>query len=151
MKPMNDNVFVDSNIFLYAFTQVDGQNNKEEILKHIISSKIVLKNINISTQVINEVSSNMIRKLKFSNNEVRDFISSCYNRYNVINFSEKLFIEASEVREKYNISYYDSLIISAGLQANVNILYSEDMQHNLVVNESLTIINPFIYKSTDNL
>jgi predicted nucleic acid-binding protein len=144
MKPMNDNVFVDSNIFLYAFTQVDGQNNKEEILKHIISSKIVLANINISTQVINEVSSNMIRKLKFSNNEVRDFISSCYNRYNVINFSEKLFIEASEVREKYNISYYDSLIISAGLQANVNILYSEDMQHNLVVNESLTIINPFI-------
>jgi len=134
---MNDNIFVDSNIFLYAFTEIDDKS------KHEIASDIILKDINISTQVINEVSSNMIRKLKFSNSEVREFVESCYYRYNIINFSKELFVEASKVRDKYNISYYDSLIVSAGLKSNATILYSEDMQHNLVINKKLTIINPF--------
>jgi len=140
---MNDSIFVDSNIFLYAFTEIDEKSEKEETEKHKIASDIILNNINISTQVINEVSSNMIRKLKFSNSEVREFVESCYGRYNIINFSEELFVVASKVRENYNISYYDSLIVSAGLKANATILYSEDMQHNLVINDSLTIINPF--------
>ena len=130
---MNDSVFVDSNIFLYAFTEA----------KHEIASKIILEDINISTQVINEVSSNMIRKFKFSNSEVKEFVESCYGRYNIINFSKELFSLASEIRENYNISYYDSMIVSAGLKANTTILYSEDMQDNLVVYNSLTIINPF--------
>ncbi len=140
---MSDRVFVDSNIFLYAFTEIDDKSKKEETEKHKIASEIILKDINISTQVINEVSSNMIRKLKFSNSEVREFVESCYGRYNIINFSEELFVVASKIRENYNISYYDSMIVSAGLKANATILYSEDMQHDLVVNGSLTIINPF--------
>ena len=140
---MSDSVFVDSNIFLYAFTEIDDKSKKEEIEKHKIASEIILNDINISTQVINEVSSNMIRKLKFSNSEVREFVESCYGRYNIINFSEELFVVASKIRENYNISYYDSMIVSAGLKANATILYSEDMQHDLVVNGSLTIINPF--------
>ncbi len=52
----------------------------------------------------------MIRKLKFSNSEVREFVESYYGRYNIINFSEELFIVASKVRENYNISYKETLI-----------------------------------------
>ncbi len=100
---MNDSIFVDSNIFLYAFTEIDDKSEKEEIKKHKIASEIILKDINISTQVINEVSSNMIRKLKFSNSEVREFVESCYGRYNIINFSEELFVVASKVRENVTI------------------------------------------------
>ena len=143
MKPMNDSVFVDSNIFLYAFSKIDENSKNKELEKQVIASKIILEKINISTQVINEVSNNMLRKLKFSNTEVREFVESCYARYEIVNFSEELFIVASEVREKYNISYYDSLIVSAGLKSNATVLYSEDMHNGLVVNDCLTIINPF--------
>ncbi|CAA6825926.1 MAG: Unknown protein, partial [uncultured Sulfurovum sp.] len=41
-------------------------------------------------------------------------------------------------------SYYDSLIVSAGLQAGATVLYSEDMQHQLKINDTLTIVNPFV-------
>ena len=140
---MNDSVFVDSNIFLYAFSKIDGNSKNKELEKQVIASNIILENINISTQVINEVSNNMLRKLKFSNAEVREFVESCYGRYEIVNFSEELFIVASEVREKYNISYYDSLIVSAGLKVNATVLYSEDMHNGLVINGCLTIINPF--------
>jgi len=132
---MKDKIFIDSNIFLYAFSNKD-------ISKQSISASIVKQNHTISTQVLNEVSNNMIKKLKFSNKEIEKFISSCYTQYNIVDFSKEIFIKASIIRDKYNISYYDSLILSSAINSKCDILYSEDMQHNQKI-ENLTIVNPF--------
>ena len=44
---------------------------------------------------------------------------------------------------KYKFSYWNSLIIASALQNNCTILYSEDMQHNQLIENKLRIINPF--------
>lgn len=54
-----------------------------------------------------------------------------------------MFTKAAKLREKHLFSYYDSLIVSSALLGECNILYSEDMQHNLKVEKTLTIVNPF--------
>ncbi len=131
---MKDN-FIDSNIFLYAFSTKD-------IIKQKTAAQIITENQIISVQVINEVSVNLIKKFHLNENEIEDFIISCYNRYKIIELNKFVFLKASSIRRKYNISYYDSLIVSAAIYSNANILYSEDMQHNLKI-ENLTIINPF--------
>lgn len=133
---MKDSTFLDSNIFLYAFSTKD-------INKQKVAASLVVKPTAISTQVINEVSSNLIKKLKFSNNEVAEFVEDCYARYSVVDFTKNIFIKASELREKYNFSYYDSLIVSSALLSHCSTLYSEDMHHGLIIEEQLTIINPF--------
>lgn len=51
---MQDKTFIDSNIFLYAFSDLDTKKQK-------IASKIVSKRNFISTQVLNEVSNNLLR------------------------------------------------------------------------------------------
>lgn len=58
MSQMNDKCFIDTNIFLYAFSTKD-------INKQNIAKKIVLQPSHISTQVINESCSNFIKKLTF--------------------------------------------------------------------------------------
>ncbi len=78
-----------------------------------------------------------------SNNHIEEFIVDCYEQYSVINFTKNMFIKASKLREKHLFSYYDSLIVSSALLAKCSILYSEDMQHNLKVETTLTIVNPF--------
>jgi len=133
---MQDKIFLDTNIILYAIS------TKDEI-KHAIAKPIVLSDATISSQVINEASSNCLKKLKFTEDMIEKFIDSSYNRYKVVEFSHKLFLKASSLRLKYNFSYYDSAIVAAALISNSTILYSEDMQHNLVVDDRLTIINPF--------
>ena len=134
---MKDKIFLDSNIFLYAFSNQD-------MIKKDISSKLLLDdNHTISIQVINEVSNIMLKKLKFTNSEIKEFIKDSYNRYSVINISEDIFLKACDIRKNYNISYYDSLIISSAIESNCDFLYSEDMQHNQQI-EKLKIINPFI-------
>lgn len=132
---MKDKIFIDSNIFLYAFCDKDKT-------KHTIASSIILQEGIISVQVINEVSVNMLKKLGFSNDEIREFVVSCYERYTVANIELSTFLKAAEIRRGYNISYYDSLIIAAAINTKAEILYSEDMQNGLKI-EDLTVKNPF--------
>ena len=133
---MKDSIFLDSNIFLYAFSTKDLDKQK-------IASKLVNNPSNISTQVINEVSNNMLKKLDFTNHDIESFVENCYEKYMVINFTKQMLVKACHLREKYNLSYYDSLIVSSALLGHANILYSEDMQHGLVIMDTLTIKNPF--------
>jgi len=133
---MKDSIFLDSNIFLYAFSTKD-------LTKQKTASLLVLKPLTISTQVINEVSNNLLKKLQFPNDDIAVFVEDCYIRYSIIDFTKNIFIKASELREKYNFSYYDSLIVSSALLSHCTTLYSEDMHDGLVVENHLTIINPF--------
>ncbi len=65
-----------------------------------------------------------------------------YNSVVIIQSSD--IKNAIQIKEKYQLQWYDSLIIATALQAQCKILYKEDMQHNLVINNTLTIINPFV-------
>ncbi len=119
----------------------------KDIDKQGIAAKIVHNSHTISTQVLNEVSNNMPKKLSFSNGEIAKFISSSYVKYNIVNFSKEVFIHASKIRDENNISYYDSLILASAMESDCTVLYSEDMHHKQKIG-SLTIINPFkIYKN----
>lgn len=135
---MKDKIFTDLNIFLYAFN--DNDINKQKIATKTIMSENY--NSFISLQVINEVSNNMLRKLKFTNAEIKDFINDSYKRYSVSNITKDTFLLACDIRDKYNISYYDSLILSSAINSKCDILYSEDLQHNQKI-EDLSIVNPF--------
>jgi len=42
------------------------------------------------------------------------------------------------------LTIYDSLIIASALEADCKILYTEDLQHNHLVENKLRIVNPFI-------
>ena len=133
---MLDKVFIDSNIFLYAFCDKDTA-------KQTIARSIVLENATISTQVSNEVSVNMLRKLKFNECDIVFFVKSSFSRYAVVNLSSGIFTTASRVREKYSISYYDSIVVASAVENKCTILYSEDMQHDQVIEQNLKIVNPF--------
>ncbi len=134
---MKDKIFLDSNIFLYGFSDIDPQ--KHEIAKNILLSD----DFAVSTQVINEVSNNMLKKLGFNEPSVIEFIDSCYKRYLIISFSKDILLTASLIRTKYRYSYWDSTIIASALENECNILYSEDLHSGQEIEEQLKIVNPF--------
>ena len=49
-----------------------------------------------------------------------------------------------KIHNKYHYSYYDALIISSAVQNECSVLYSEDLHHNQKIENTLTIINPFL-------
>jgi predicted nucleic acid-binding protein len=96
----------------------------------------------VSTQVINEVCVNVIKKAPFSEQQVQQLIESFYAKYVVVELSKSLLLKASALRGQYALSFWDSLIVSGALHADVSVLYSEDMQDGLVIENKVRIINP---------
>ncbi len=61
----------------------------------------------------------------------------------LISFELAIFRNAIRLVEKYQLQMFDAIIVSSALEADCSILYSEDMQHNLLVENNLKIVNPF--------
>jgi predicted nucleic acid-binding protein len=56
--------------------------------------------------------------------------------------SQALLADGLRLHERYRLSWYDSLIIAAALEAECGVLYSEDLQHGQTFGH-LRIDNPF--------
>jgi predicted nucleic acid-binding protein len=97
----------------------------------------------VSTQVINEVCVNLIKRAQFSEQQVQQLIESFYAKYFVVELSKPLLLKASALRGQYAFSFWDSTIVASALYADASVLYSEDMQNGLVVESRVRIINPF--------
>ena len=133
--------FIDTNVWLYAF--IESEDDQEREKGRIARSLIRNTQPVVSTQVVNEVCVNLLRQAAFSEERIRRLIDAFYQRYTVISLNKEILRLASYLRERYALSYWDSLIVAAGQKAGVPVLYSEDMQHGLLVEGRLEIRNPF--------
>ncbi|MUG96139.1 PIN domain-containing protein [Scytonema sp. UIC 10036] len=117
---------MDTNVWFYALTTAsdDEDSRKSEVAKSLLK----LPNIVMSTQVINEVCTNLLKKARLSEQEISNLITSFYRKYRVVNFYCETLLEASNLRTQYYFSFWDSLLVASALDAGANILYSEDMQ-----------------------
>ena len=130
--------FVDTNIWLYAFIHAEDQKKYEKAKTGISANEIIL-----STQVINEICVNLLKKAGFSELRINPLIASPYKRYTVLEFSQDILLKASEIRAQFSFSFWDSLIAASALDSEADLLISEDMQHGFKLTENLSIFNPF--------
>jgi predicted nucleic acid-binding protein len=133
--------FIDSNLWIYAATESKDSppDPRHDIARNLIQSVQPC----LSVQVINEVSINLRRKHQFTEPSLQTLIKSFFDNYPVFPLDKETLLHGSTLRESYQISFWDSLIIASAISHDCRILYSEDMQNGLVINEKLTIINPF--------
>ena len=132
-------IFVDTNIWIYSFVKTDN-------VKHLIAKELIeynIKRIIINSQIINELCYNLIRKSLFTEDQIQKLTSSMFSLFTINNYQLNHYLSASNLRDKYKFSFWDSLIVASALEANCSILYSEDMHNGTVINNTLKIINPF--------
>jgi len=132
-------IFLDSNILVYAF-------DKSNIKKHNISKAIINNGgFYISVQVVNEFINVVTSKIEttISYEKVLSIVDLFPTFLTIRSLSFENSISAIKLKNKYKYSYFDSLIIASALDNDCEILYSEDMQHNQIIEDKLKIINPF--------
>lgn len=133
---MNAKPFLDTNVVLYAFGEGNSRGQKAEAL--------LVRGGVISVQVLNEFAAVARRKLNKSWKEVRRALGIlrvfCPQPAPA---TVKTHEAALQIAERYKYSIYDSLIIAAALAAGCNVVYSEDLQDGQVIENRLTIRNPF--------
>lgn len=114
--------FVDTNIWLYALVE-GGEAAKSEKARSVLQRT----DIAISTQVVNEVCVNLIKKAHFPEPDVRELVVTFYRRYKVASLNRAVQLKASALREQYSLSFWDSLIIASALFVDADTLYTEDL------------------------
>lgn len=97
----------------------------------------------ISVQVLNESLANCIKKAGMSWREAGDFLSGVRELCEVIDLTADIHQVGLALGERYGFSVYDAMIVSAALTSGCERLYSEDMQHDMLVEDRLRIVNPF--------
>jgi predicted nucleic acid-binding protein len=131
--------FVDSNIWLYVL--ITSQNKAKSARAQ---QAIQNGNLCLSTQVINEVCLNLIKKAGMAETDIQNLIESFHSKHVVALISRDVMLKASALRSRHLFSFWDSQIVAAALSVGAEVLYTEDMDTTLVVENKLKIVNPLI-------
>ncbi|OHX34812.1 hypothetical protein BJL95_12065 [Methylomonas sp. LWB] len=134
---MSVSSFVDSNVWLYAFMDESSPKHQQAL------TVIAQPGVTLSTQVVNEVCNNLLRKAGYTEQEIRQTVENFRQRYPIHAVTLDDVRRASELRESFSLSYWDSLVVASAIAADCRIIYSEDMHHGLNIN-GLQLLNPFV-------
>lgn len=128
---------LDTNILLYLYDSAEEK-------KRVISESLLAQKPFISPQVISEFLNVTKRLQKLPKDEILGKCSRVVGFCQIIPMNQGTLTTALQLLRRYDFQLFDSIIVASALAANCNILYSEDLQHNQLIENRLTIINPFI-------
>ena len=117
--------FLDSNIVLYLAS--------EDLLKADRAQELVAEGGTISVQVLNEIANISRRKMGLSWAETRNFLLMIRGLLKVEPITIEIHDVGISLAERYQLSVYDSMIVSAALSAECDTLLSEDLQDGLLI------------------
>jgi predicted nucleic acid-binding protein len=137
---MNDKVFVDTNILVYAHDLVSGIKN--ERARALIERLWSTGGGVLSTQVLQELCVNLRRKAvkPLTIDQTRSMIQD-YSNWEIVVNDHNSVIEALAIEAHYQISFWDALIVHAAERAGAAILYSEDLSDGQTYG-SVRVVNP---------
>lgn len=143
---MKDKVFWDSNLWIYLFTK--SENPEDERKKqHLETMLRGHPRLVSSVQVLNKVANALMKKYAFHESDVREFLEKILMLTENQSLTSEYSLKALNLKSRYQLGWYDSIIVTAALESGCNHLYSEDMNDGLVIEKSLIITNPFMIQS----
>jgi len=131
--------FIDSNVLIYVADDTDVV--KQHVARSIVRDAITTLGFMVSAQVINEFCAVSHRKLKKSTDEVYGFLE-IFERIKTVPVLPAWTRRALEIRERYNLQFYDSLLLAAAEANGCDEIYTEDLSDGQVYC-GIKAVNPF--------
>jgi predicted nucleic acid-binding protein len=148
---MSAKIFLDTNTLIYilegrepgegiTLTPAELEaNRKGEITLSLLESDGLF----VGVQVFNELC-NVVLRRKFDWLKAKELLATlealCVD---VVPLTLSVHKLGLALREKYRMQLFDAMLVAAALEAGCATFYSEDMQDGQVIEEKLTIKNPF--------
>lgn len=135
-------VFVDTNLWAYRLDRRDP--DKSAFIRDWLRSLAEVDEIVISTQVMIELRSVLTRKLQpaLSPGDTRRALEALAG-FDVVATHPDMVLDAHELAEREQLSWFDALIAEAAARSRCEVLYSEDFGHGRSI-AGLRVRNPFL-------
>jgi predicted nucleic acid-binding protein len=127
--------FFDTNVLLYL-----ASNDPK---KADVAERLVAQGGAVSVQVLNEITNVARRKMRLSWTETHDLLELVRSLLMVTPITVETHERGLSLAERYGFSFQDAMIVAAALLAEAGTLWSEDMQHEMAIDDGLRICNPF--------
>jgi len=140
---MKYSIFIDSNIWIYAFLDSEKDHEKQRKILTLLEEIPADSTVISSVQVVNEFHWILFRKYGIDEATIKAKVTKGLAVFaSVVPLDFRVYQDAFRIRDKYNISFWDSLIVASALDNKCTLLYSEDMQHGLMIDNKLKVVNP---------
>jgi predicted nucleic acid-binding protein len=138
---MSGRVFVDTNVLVYAHDVSTG--DRHEKARSLVETLWHERTGALSTQVLQELYVSLRRKAgrPMTSAQAREVVAD-YLRWEVVVNSGESILDAIALEERYQLSFWDALVIGAARECGAETLYSEDLSHGQVY-DSIKVVNPF--------
>jgi predicted nucleic acid-binding protein len=133
--------FLDSNVLIYAFERSDLR--KRAIAEALIRTALRSDGA-VSFQVVQETLNVLLRRAPrtVGDRELEALLDDVLAPLWSVGPSPVLYRRGVRLHARYGLTFYDSLIVAAALEAGCRRLLTEDLQHGQVI-EGLRVENPF--------
>lgn len=132
--------FLDSNVLVYAIDPRDKR--KMMIAKNIVSSALRgYRQCAISVQTLTEFVNVAIKKLKKPTDEINDFLRA-YMGLRTITVDPAMVPRGFEIKNRYDIQFYDAMMLAAAERAGASEIYTEDLNDGQLYCD-IKAVNPF--------
>jgi predicted nucleic acid-binding protein len=140
MPPMRVEGFVDTNVLLYAASTSPDEAQKRERARTLLARS----DWGLSVQVLQELYVNLVRPRReiMSHDDAVALIRQLLRRPLVVS-DRDLLLQALDMKQRYQLSYWDSAIVAAARGLGACILYTEDLSHGQEYN-GVRVENPFL-------
>ena len=137
---MSDRYFVDTNILMYAHDNAAGE--KHERAKTLVEELWREREGVVRTQVLQELAVNLRRKAArpLDAKATRELVADYLTWQVVVNGGESI-LEALDLEARFQISFWDALVVQAAQASGAEILYSEDLSDGQTYG-TVRVINP---------
>ena len=132
--------FFDTNILVYEFERKEPK--KKAIAKRLLAEWRPSGRMVISVQVLQELYVVLTRKMGIAEEDAASIVQQYAKLPTVIGADPALVLRGIEISQRYKISYWDALIVSAALRGGCRIIFTEDLSHGMKI-EGIEIVNPF--------
>lgn len=137
-------VLIDSNIFVYSYDPADPDKHAKAL--RLIEEVTRKGDLVLSAQVLNELSSTLLRRGKSLNldlERVRRIIDNIVKSVQVVPLTPEMTLTALGSGLRHGLSFWDGLIWAAARHHRLSTVYTEDFQHGREV-EGVRFLNPFV-------
>ena len=134
---MSAKIFLDTNVLVYAYSGGEPAKQARAIeigtgAERWISTQVLIEFVNVSH-----------RKLKTPWPDIQTALIELADSHLTAQTTPATIAQATRLAHRYQLAWFDSLIVAAALDCGCETLYSEDFSAGQRFEEQLTVVNPF--------
>ena len=138
---MNAESLVDTNVFLYALSDLAEEQAKAEQARELLLSE----NWGWSVQVTGEfyhIATSAKRHFRLSHSSAMEYVTT-WLKFPTASLHPSAVLAAFKIRDRFQLSYWDAAIIAAARELGCWTIYSEDPSHGQDY-DGVMVMNPFV-------